>query len=97
MRKEWKFAIAMLAIPVLAIVYAHNKYNTKGIVLETVDPISVQVYEVCNYSRTTDKIPEEECGRVQDENDRLYLCKERNRSLLNTCWVERVFTQAEEF
>lgn len=49
------------------------------------------VYEVCQASRTNSKPyhpAEMTCGDLQDFYNVEYVCKERNSSTYNKCWVE---------
>ena len=46
------------------------------------------VYSMCQESRTTNKVTEETCGELQTFYEMEYLCKDRNPSTSNKCWVE---------
>lgn len=46
------------------------------------------VYNLCQESRTSNKISEQTCGELQDYYNVEYLCKERNALTSNKCWTE---------
>lgn len=46
------------------------------------------VYDVCNDSRISATISENNCGYLQDRYNMEFICKENNTSVNNMCWVE---------
>jgi hypothetical protein len=46
------------------------------------------VFQMCQESRATNNVSEQTCGDLQDFYGMEYLCKDRNSSTSNKCWVE---------
>jgi hypothetical protein len=46
------------------------------------------VFDVCNDSRISKDISENNCGTLQDNYDMEFICKQNNNSVNNLCWVE---------
>lgn len=50
--------------------------------------VKAMVYQVCNDSRTSPTITEEQCGNIQDLSNTEFLCEANNPLPSNYCWVE---------
>jgi hypothetical protein len=89
-----KLKITLTGVGVLCVVLLAFIGYTSGSTAKLSDEdiarsrVRAQVFEVCNISRTTDGISEEMCGKIQDTTNTEYLCKLRNQSPVNHCWVE---------
>lgn len=46
------------------------------------------VYTICNESRLSPTIHEEQCGNIQDATHTEFLCASNNTSPATHCWVE---------
>ena len=89
-----KLKITLTGVGVLCVVLLAFIGYTSGSTAKLSDEdiararVRAQVFEVCNYTRVNRDVSEEMCGKIQDATNTEYLCKLRNQSPVNHCWVE---------
>lgn len=66
---------------VFSLYFGYQRYAQQGATLRT-------VYKVCQFTRITEA-SETACSIAQDNANVEYLCKQRNASNFNDCWVEQ--------
>lgn len=88
--------LAVLIIATGLIVFTHNTgqaqqtapkphFSIKNV---TEANIAQQVYDICNITRISPNITEEQCAYAQDVSNTEFLCEHANTSPDNHCWVE---------
>lgn len=78
--------LTLTGLFLLAVVFALG--NAAGHASGATESAKRLVYSVCNDSRMSPTITEQQCGDLQDQTGTEFLCEEANTSPTNICWVE---------
>jgi len=78
--RTWIFAFSVLFLSWVTLFVKNTDLS---------DKVKSTVYTVCDYSRQVNSgQAEQACGLAQDAGQAKYLCRDRNSSKDNKCWVE---------
>lgn len=78
--------LTLTGLFLLAVAFALG--NASGHASGAVENTKQLVYTVCNDSRISLAITEQQCGDLQTDTGTEFLCAEANTSPTNICWVE---------